>query len=338
MNEKKILWVSILIGGVFGFFVLSPLANIITDLHNLSGPSYYFALLKRVLQECFGLGFWVWKLTHLLIGAFLGLLFGLVFQKLFQDEKLLFQLRDQFRKQEMTMEIGKLVRGIVHNINNRLTVLRGNMELLKMDYPSDPKIDAAIDSAKELGKMAQNIIDHAKIHKGVVAPIDLNNLIKKNLDFLAGNSFFKRQVTVTLDLDSSLAQVQADEMDFSQAIFNLLDNAVDAMTKSERKELRIRSRQDESNVFIDIVDSGEGIPAEVLPKLFTPSFTTKPFEAKEGEPTGTGFGLANVKDVLTAYQVRIDVASKPGETRFTLVVPKKAEITQKVESALRKAA
>lgn len=338
MNEKKILWASILAGGVFGFMVLSPFAMIVSESHHLNGPIHFPSLLKHVLRESFGIGYWVWKLTHLLVGASLGLLFGLVFQKFFKEEKVLHQLREQFRNEEMTMEIGKLVRGIVHNINNHLTVLRGNMDLLKMDYPTDSKIDAVLNSAKELAVLAQNIMDHAKGRKGVTLGIDLNQVIKKNLEFLAGNPFLKKQVTVNLDLDSNLAQIQGDEADFSQAIFNLMDNAVDAMTKSARKELKIRSRQDENSIFIDIIDSGEGIPKDILGKLFTPGFTTKPFQAKEGEPTGTGFGLANVKDLLKSYQVNIDVSSKPGETRFTLAIPKKIGVPQNINLAVRNAA
>jgi len=291
-KAKHIVAMSALIGGLFGFLIISPLAMIISDLvHQNHIGSYesisFVTLMGTSLKEALGPGFYVWKASHTAIGALFALLLGLIFQHLLKQEQKLHTIESQFQRNELTLEIGKLVRGIVHNINNHLAVIKGNTELLKMDYPKNDKVNEVLSASKELEEMAQNILDHAKSsYNTSVKEIDLNITIEKNLEFLKGNSFFKQRVKVIKDFDPHLPQIMGQRIDFSQVIYNLLDNAVDAMTQSPKKELRIATRHDEENVYVEIIDSGEGIPKDVFPRLFTSGFTTKPFEAKKDEPTG----------------------------------------------------
>lgn len=324
--------ISVVVGVVFSALVISPIAMMIADwTHHIHGSEQlgFGQSIRLSLKEAYGPGFFIWKIAHALVGAFFGLLMGIVLAALLKSVRNYDRLQNEFIRNEMTLEIGKLVRGIVHNINNYLTVLQGNADLLKMDFPDNNRVSEIINASKSLREMTQNILVHTKIQKGSVREIDLNEILKKNLDFLAGNSFFKRQITVRTELDPALPKIQGYESDFLQATYNLMDNAVDAMSKSTRKELVLITSCENGKIHLEIIDSGEGIPTEIQSKLFTPGFTTKPFEAKEGEPTGTGFGLANVRDMLKPYGVEMGIRTKPGETCFSLNIPVQNKMTTK---------
>ncbi|MCB0290262.1 MAG: hybrid sensor histidine kinase/response regulator, partial [Calditrichaeota bacterium] len=100
---------------------------------------------------------------------------------------------------------------------------------------------------------------------------------------------------------------------------------LDAMWQSENRRLGVRTRQDSSHVYIDISDTGSGIPPDKLEAIFDPFFTTKPpkGEEKEGEPTGTGLGLHTCLELLKPFRGEIRVESEVGKgSTFTVVLPK----------------
>ena len=101
--------------------------------------------------------------------------------------------------------------------------------------------------------------------------------------------------------------------------------ALKAMWDRKNAQLTVSTRQDDRNVFIDIKDTGAGIPPEKLNAIFDPFFTTKPprGEEKEGEPTGTGLGLHICLELLKPYKGDIRVKSQVGKgSTFTIVLPK----------------
>jgi signal transduction histidine kinase len=101
--------------------------------------------------------------------------------------------------------------------------------------------------------------------------------------------------------------------ELNQVWTNLIDNAVDAMP--DGGTLRIRTEQAGNFFLVRITDNGTGIPAEILPKIYDPFFTTKPVGK------GTGLGLDVVHRLLQNHQAVISVKSEPGYTEFTVCFP-----------------
>jgi len=119
-------------------------------------------------------------------------------------------------------------------------------------------------------------------------------------------------------LDQPYASVNAGQV--QQVLMNLIINARQAMSEGGTLTLTVRTNSEQGFGEISIRDSGCGIPAEKLPQLFTPFFTTKTADA-QGQG-GTGLGLALCKDVMDAHKGRIRVESTPGAgTTFTLKFP-----------------
>ena len=101
--------------------------------------------------------------------------------------------------------------------------------------------------------------------------------------------------------------------ELNQVWTNLIDNAIDAM--HGRGELQIRTYRDDGCVVVEIGDNGPGIPPEVQSRIFEPFFTTKAV----GE--GTGLGLDTVQRIVKKRRGSIQVKSKPGDTRFQVLLP-----------------
>ena len=103
-----------------------------------------------------------------------------------------------------------------------------------------------------------------------------------------------------------------------QVFINVINNACEAMTEAETKKINIKISSTESEITIEISDTGSGIPKENMGKLFTPFFTTK----KMGK--GTGLGLAIVYGIIKMHRGEIRAASEPGQgTTFLIRLPAK---------------
>jgi signal transduction histidine kinase len=123
----------------------------------------------------------------------------------------------------------------------------------------------------------------------------------------------KRGITVMKDYDPNLPRIPSYGSELNQVWTNLIDNAADAM--KGKGELRIRTMQEGEDVLVEIVDNGEGIPAEIQTRIFEPFFTTKPMGA------GTGLGLDTVYRIVRKHRGNVTFASRPGYTCFRVRLP-----------------
>jgi signal transduction histidine kinase len=146
--------------------------------------------------------------------------------------------------------------------------------------------------------------------------IDINEIIKGELEFFELNPIYKSQIEKKIALSDSLPHIPGNPIHIRQIVDNLLKNAIDAMEHSQEKSLAVETCLDGKAVLIRISDTGEGIAEEDLPKIYSPDFTTKPIGK------GTGLGLASVKTMLDAYSGDIQVESRKGKgTTFIVRIP-----------------
>jgi len=136
---------------------------------------------------------------------------------------------------------------------------------------------------------------------------DLENTLK-----IFGH-WLKKGITVERKYDPDAPRVCAYGVELNQVWTNLIDNAIDSMKGSG--ELRIRTWRELECVAVEIGDNGPGVPAEIQTRIFDPFFTTKPV----GE--GTGLGLDTVMRIVQKHHGRIELISKPGDTRFIVRIP-----------------
>ncbi len=262
------------------------------------------------------------------------------YQKHFALEGLIVDITEQTlsKKHERELElqlmnahkmaaIGNLAAGIAHNLNNPIAIIQANAELMKAKYPESKEIQRIIEQTRRMIELINTIVQKGRREQlQILESIDLNQLIRNEMEFLNANLFFKHQVQKEYHLKEGLPKIKARYSDFSQSLNNLIANAIDAMRNSEQKRLTITTDFDAHEITVRIEDTGEGIAPEHLPHIFEPFFTTKkpPTEQKQNpnEPTGSGLGLPMVKMLLDPYQVKIDVVSQQGQgTTVTLHIP-----------------
>ncbi len=220
--------------------------------------------------------------------------------------------------------IGRLAGGIAHNLRNPLTILNLGLQVLKRKGIEPEQINRLLKQVERINQIVENLSLKTKeeIEKQKKR-FDLNELIKRELETLEFDPFYKHQVEKNIQLYEKPIVIEAVYSDFSNAISHILRNAVDAMLNSEKKILGVKTWEDEDKIYIEISDTGIGIPDEIKDKIFEPFFTTKATENFE-EPRGIGLGLTITYNNLKIYGAEFEIDSKVGEgTNFKVIIPKK---------------
>jgi len=241
-------------------------------------------------------------------------------------ERVLAEERERSARTQRLESLGALAGGVAHDFGNLLTIIIGNTGLLRSMEASLPpaavkratEIEAAAWRAQELSK---NLLAFARGSAPQKQRIELAPIINESARGAVRHSPIELSVEIAVDL----APVQADPVQIDQVISNLCVNAVQAMPDGGR--LRVTAVNaagwpgsssgtpfDEPVVVVTVTDIGSGIPADVLPRIWEPFFTTK--------SKGTGLGLATVYAVVKKHGGNITVDSAPGKgTTFTLTLP-----------------
>ncbi|MDO9533453.1 MAG: HAMP domain-containing sensor histidine kinase [Deltaproteobacteria bacterium] len=148
-------------------------------------------------------------------------------------------------------------------------------------------------------------------------PLDLNQLCRQELELYQADAFFKHQVTGEFHFQDGLPLFSGHYIDFSQSFRNLIDNSLEAMAGTNRRQLTVVTACQNRRIMLRIGDTGVGIPPGDLPLLFQPFFTTK--QTPGGDRAG--LGLFMVRRLLTPYQAEIRVDSDSGGAWVTVTFP-----------------
>jgi hypothetical protein len=237
----------------------------------------------------------------------------------FEDVTSRARLEEQLQISDKMASIGLLAAGVAHEVNTPLTGISSYTQmLLDRADPEDPQ-------TKLLEKIERQTFRAAKIVNGLLtlarggqsanerAPVDLNTVINDVLSLLE-HQFKAVNIQVRRDLSAVPPVVFGMEHKLQQVFLNLFINARDAMPRGGW--LSVTTRASGEWVSVEVGDTGAGIPAEHLSRIYDPFFTTKPL----GQ--GTGLGLSITYGIVGEHDGSISCDSRPGEgTRFTLKLP-----------------
>jgi len=233
--------------------------------------------------------------------------------------------QSQLLEAQKLEQIGLLASGLAHNLKTPLGGIKGYAQLLKMDYEKLHELDMIINEVEILEFIINNLmLKSRKDHKTDEELLNLNDLLNIELEFLSANMFYKHRVQSKIELDKDLPSITGVYSHFSQAIMNIIQNALDAMYDTPKKELTIQTRHDDQYIYVDIADTGCGIPEDIRDKIFEVFFTSKPAsnEKKGNEPHGTGLGLSSANYFVHQYGGKIDLDSRVGKgTTVTIKIP-----------------
>ena len=222
-------------------------------------------------------------------------------------------------KSNKLAEIGSKIEGIVHNLNSPLNSILGYAQLYKKGNRDLEDIDKIIEAGRNAARIVKGLLDKVKqSNTGMIRPININDVVQQELNLCEHNLFFKHYVILEKDLNPNIPDITAIYGDISLCIANLLNNAFDAMQDSVDKNLFVKTYADENFVYLDVEDSGCGIPKAEFENIFQSYYSTK----TNNKASGFGLGLAISKNVMEKYNGKIEVKSIVGKgTTFTIKLP-----------------
>lgn len=216
---------------------------------------------------------------------------------------------------ERLASLGELIGGITHELNNPLSAILGYAEILQsFDVGHEIKkyVDHIYLSAVRASKIVDGLLTYLRKKKMEYKDVDINDVIKKTLA-LFEYQLRLNKISLIMDLNHENFHIKGDFYKLQQVFFNLIINAIHAMEgwKGEKK-LIIKSEILSDFLVVIISDTGPGIPAENIDKIFIPFFTTK--------NNGTGLGLSIAQSIVKEHGGNIVVISGEGCT-FRIELP-----------------
>lgn len=217
--------------------------------------------------------------------------------------------------------LGELAAAVAHEINNPLTTILGDAELLAQDTPPDSPEHESAQAILRAGLRAKRAVERMLALTRVDSEVtsqDLNRTIREMVDLITPH-IRKQRITLSTELSPYPLPVAAIPGQLEDVWLNLLLNAYDAVvSKGNAGQITVRSRRTDKGHTAEVLveDNGIGIPPEHLERVFDPFFTTKP------RGRGTGLGLYICKQIVRDHHGNIAIESTPGEgTRVTVRLP-----------------
>jgi signal transduction histidine kinase len=219
---------------------------------------------------------------------------------------------------EKLAALGQWAASLAHELNNPLTAIIANAQLLSREIPSEDDRHEMVDLIARAGERAnlvvRNLLDLSRKEDDLFKPTDINQTLQKSLDFLQ-HELVARSVELVFEPAGSLPLVNASSDHLQGVWLNLLTNALDSL-EDEPGTIIIRTFEQGEEVLVTIHDSGQGIPADRLERIFEPFYTTKT------RGRGTGLGLSVCQRIIKQHGGRIQVESQPGSgTQFRVALP-----------------
>jgi two-component system sensor kinase FixL len=245
------------------------------------------------------------------------------------DREKLADLKIEEQREELlhVTRVGKLaefVSSLAHEISQPLTAILSYAQAAQRMFAGrEPELQEILQYIINDDQRATEVIRRLRLllkkSHPVFEPINISALINDTITLIMAHITVRNKV-VKLELDSGLPSIQGDRIQLQQVLLNLISNSLEAMEESsDSRELLIRaSRKDVDTIMVEVKDTGCGIPAENMRKLFSHFFTNK--------PDGLGMGLSISRSIIEAHGGLLEAKNNPdrGATfYFTIPVNRK---------------
>ncbi|MEE4240758.1 MAG: ATP-binding protein [Desulfopila sp.] len=235
-----------------------------------------------------------------------------------EQKKLIDERLQRFSQSEKLTSMGILAAGIAHEINNPLTNISLNIDMLKDLLQNNDQIDrkiAAIErNVNRASKIAKELLHFSREKETAMQPVDINNIIRSTEKLIQNHALSS---IIHLKL-SDVPQVMGIPWKLEEVFLNVVMNSIDSC--SEKDRIDVATCRENNHVKITVADTGHGIASDILPRVFDPFFTTKEIGK------GTGLGLSVCYNILQQHGGVISLAAaEQGGTIATIILPEKPD-------------
>jgi two-component system sensor histidine kinase HydH len=244
-------------------------------------------------------------------GVFLGYIV------LFKDLTEVRSLRREIARSQRLASVGRLAAGVAHEIRNPLSSIKGFATYFKERYPDAPQdqktADIMIAEVDRLNRVVGQLLEFARPVPLSPKLTSLKDLVDNSLRLIEQKAIGKKITVKTLN-SAKIDEAVIDPDRINQVLLNLYLNAIESMEPGGELGVELSAGDKDHRIEIRVSDTGCGIPAEHLSRIFDPYFTTK--------SAGTGLGLAIAHNIMEAMGGKMNVSSRPGKgTTFCLTIP-----------------
>jgi signal transduction histidine kinase len=174
-------------------------------------------------------------------------------------------------------------------------------------------LSEVLQTTERISQIVRAVKSYTYLDQAPLLEVDVHEGLENTLVIMQHK--LKKGVTIKRDYSPNLPRIEAYASELNQVWTNIIDNAIDAM--NGKGEIKIKTYEEDNRVIIEITDNGPGIPEEIRTRIFEPFFTTK------APGQGTGLGLHISHDIIAnRHHGQLLVESKPGETKFKVILPK----------------
>ncbi|MHB8092336.1 MAG: sensor histidine kinase [Syntrophales bacterium] len=249
------------------------------------------------------------------------------------------EMASSLKKQMLVMQrteqlrvCGEMSAGLAHEIRNPLAGMKVTIEVLLSELTMEPQdreaLEKVVEQIRHIELLMKNLLNYARPVVAQPTNVDVNKLLEQQVYFIMKHPSFvsgNPRKQIIREFDERLPEIMGDPQQLQQVFLNLLLNAADAVP--EGGTIKITTGQDtqKKTVSIEISNTGKGIPAELMARIFLPFFTTK------GRGSGTGLGLAVSKRIVEEHGGVIEVHNNVSDgVTFTVALPAGKQVEKSV--------
>lgn len=241
------------------------------------------------------------------------------------------RLEQEVQQAQKLATVGRLAAEVAHEIGTPLNVISGRAEVLDRavprDHPERRNLDVILSQADRIKGIIRALLDYTRPRRPTLRPEPILPLVGRVASILMDRSQ-RRGVRLQIELPIGLPPVMADPEHLQQVFLNLVLNALDASEKGrtvritsgsdptlppEGRASILRGKADASTLAVHVIDTGKGLTAEELNRVFEPFFSTK----TRGQGSGLGLGIA--EEIVRAHRGEIEMLSIPGKGTEVIV-------------------
>jgi signal transduction histidine kinase len=303
----------------FGFFILAIMIGVMTHSH------FYFRHKGLTLPPSWSYDKWADNLLLDQVFSLIALYIVIIFL-IYSNRKMLHRLlgaREVVYQSSRLTEMGKVAASIAHEVNNPLSVIIGNSNLIqnelteeKIDLATISKFNTRINrSCNKAFNIVRNIMNLARdVSSEKTTSFQLSKLML-DIQEVAAAQIMKKKIKFELKTAGDDIVLRGKYTQLYQALVNLLNNAIDAVIDVKQPSIIIEICRSNSSLDIMIIDNGPGISPELEKRVLEPLFTTK------NVGKGTGLGLSIVNNMLEQHDGKLIIDRRFKDSRMTVRLP-----------------